>query len=226
MVAVVDGKNQNGIDFSIMPTLECNLKCSFCMYDCSADSKLQIDFRKLKRFLYSIPTGLVNSFGLYGGEPSINIPLYERVIALLPRLTPKFVITNGTWTKPYNDQFPAFVSKYGLQCFISSTPEHKMFQDSYITRVISDSFGNYTIKDDDTQKRLSPMGRNATGKWSCTGRCLNNKKPRRFAAMPDGNIIFQSCDGVYPVVGCIDSPFNLKVYLKQITGCQTRNKYE
>ena len=217
-MVTVNGKNRSGIDFSIMPTLECNLECSFCMYDCSSDTKLQIDFVKLEKFLPTIPEKAVNSWGLYGGEPSINIPLYERVLDLLPKEVPKFVITNGTWTKPFDDQFSRFVSKYNLHCYISSTPEHLIFQDTYVLKVL-ESFDEYTIKHDDTKERMLPMGRNRTEKWDCTTKCLWNKKPLRFAVRPSGDIIFQSCDGIYPVVGNIDNPFNLSEYLKQVSKC-------
>lgn len=219
MVAI-NGKNQNGIDFSIMPTLECNLKCSFCMYDCSADSRLRIDLGKLWEFLRSIPTGLINSFGLYGGEPSINIPLYKRIIAMLPLDASLFIITNGVWSKPCDIHFIEFVLDFNLKCFISSTPEHRMFQDTYILKSILRNYDNFIIKDDDTQKRMLPMGRNKSSVWDCAKRCLTSNKPRRFAVMPNGDIIFQLCDGVYPVVGNIDNPFNLKKYLEQIIKCQ------
>ncbi|GAF76804.1 unnamed protein product, partial [marine sediment metagenome] len=69
-------------------------------------------------------------------------------------------------------------------------------------------------------KKLLPMGRNATEEWNCTRRCLRDKKPKRFAVMPNGNIIFQTCDGVYPIVGNIENPFNLEEYLEQIKRCR------
>lgn len=222
MVAI-NGQNQNGIDFSIMPSLECNLKCSFCMYNSSPENKQQIDLKKLVKFLNTIPNKIINSFGLYGGEPSINILLYGKVINLLPENILKFTITNGTWTKPYNDKFPAFIKKYNLQCFISSTPEHKVFQDPFIIKVASKSLEFYTIKDDDTQGTLLPMGRNKQGEWHCTKKCLRDKNPQRFAAKPNGDIIFQSCDGIFPVVGNINNPFNLEAYSKQITNCKETN---
>ncbi len=224
MVGMVmpDGKNQRGIDFSIMPTLECNLQCSFCMYDCSPFERMRIDLVKLERFLNSIPLERINSFGLYGGEPSINIPLYKKVIAMLPLDSDIFIITNGTWTKSLGIDFIEFVMEFNLQCFISSTLEHKAFQDAAVLKNVLRSYSNFTVKEDDTQKKMLPMGRNRTAKWECTKRCgdTEDKKLLRFAVMPNGVVIFQSCDGAYPIVGGIDNPFSLKNYLNQVKCCQ------
>jgi organic radical activating enzyme len=218
----IAGHNSAGVDFSIMPTLECNLKCSFCMYNCSSDSRQQqqIDLSSLKIFLESIPIGLINSWGLYGGEPSINIPLYKEVIKLLPIDAPKFIITNGTWSEGAIDHRPLFslVEKYNLHCFVSSTPEHKAHQNPHVISVVN-TFDEFTIKEDDTKKNMLPMGRNKTENWGCNKRCKKDKRPLRFAAMPSGAVIFQTCDGVYPTVGWIDEPFNIEKYLRTIPNC-------
>lgn len=61
----------------------------------------------------------------------------------------------------------------------------------------------------EADKNLLPMG-NLLGKASvkCTVRCTNERSfPLRIAVEPSGNIIFQSCDGVYPSIGSISDPF-------------------
>lgn len=221
----VYGQNSSGIDFSIMPSLECNLRCSFCMYDCCPERKQQIDLKALESFLSTIPLELINSYGLYGGEPSINLPLYTSIIALLPATASIFIITNGSWSKPKDKEFVDFVMSFDLTCFISSTPEHKEHQDLEYLEAITKLFRkNFIIKGDDTQGRLLRMGRGAFIGLEelpyCTVKCVQGMCPKRLAVMPNGDVIFQSCDGVYPVVGNIESPFNLEEYSRQVQKCQ------
>ncbi len=56
------------------------------------------------------------------------------------------------------------------------------------------------------------MGRLSNRSSSCTFKCLKipKNKPFRIALEPNGNIIFQNCDGIYPVIG------NYKNSLKEI----------
>lgn len=230
----INKQDSKSIDFSIMPTLECNLRCEFCMYDCSPVKYQKIDLYDLENFLKTIPDDLINSYGLYGGEPSINILLYIKVINLLPKDKPKFIITNGSWTKDPGITwlFINFVLEYNLTCFISSTPQHKVYQDtSFLKKITKRSLwkmlkrrpSRFIIKEDDTKEKLLPMGRNKTKDWNCTKKCVWNESPTRFAVMPNGDIIFQSCDGVYPIVGNMNNHFNLKEYSKQIVRCQEEN---
>lgn len=219
----INGQNPKGVDFSIMPSLECNLKCGFCMYDCSPDQCQQIQLDLLKDFLETIPDNLINSYGLYGGEPSINLSLYEKVIELLPLEKPKFIITNGAWSKDIEltKLFIEFVEKYSLMCFVSFTSQHKAYQNSFFLRRLAERKWNFEIKKDDTQRGLLPMGRNSQRNWTCTGKCnwSGFPTPTRLAVMPDGNIIFQTCDGVYPIVGNMKDPFDFKRYLEGAKWC-------
>jgi len=223
-MVMLKGKNPNGIDFSILPTLECNLKCSFCMYDCSSDNKEQIDLEKLEDFLLTIPAGVINAYGLYGGEPSINIPLYKRVVALLPVDAVLFTITNGSWTRHTWQwvDFVHFVVNYSITCFISSTPEHTPFQDTYVLKNILRAYNCFAIKEDDTLKPMLSMGRYSGHEDDpyCTVKCVRLNGPERLAVMPNGDIIYQTCDGKFPVVGTIDEPFDLNKYSKRVQKCQ------
>jgi len=55
-------------------------------------------------------------------------------------------------------------------------------------------------ENDDIADGLHPMGRLSHMPFSCSFRCLKIR-PFRIALRPDGKVIFQCCDGVYPVVG-------------------------
>jgi len=202
-MVMIAGNNNDGIDFSFMPSLECDLQCPHCMYDAGYKNTENIDLKQLKKFIRTIPFNMINSFGFYGGEPSINIPLYKTVMKMLPTVVPKWTITNGTWTKyiePRTD-FMNFVDKFNLKVFISSTPYHTAAQDRRILSILRNYRDNYIVKKDDTLNKLLPMGRNSKDVWECTQKCKTMAGPERYAVMPNGDVIFQSCDGVYPVVG-------------------------
>jgi len=61
------------------------------------------------------------------------------------------------------------------------------------------------VKDEDD---MHPMGRLAKENWACTQKCLWHKQAIRIGIFPTGDIILQNCDGVYPVVGNYNQPFN------------------
>ncbi len=205
----INKKNNHLIDFSIMPTLKCNLSCSFCQYNCGPNQSKALNLWKTINFVRTINFNKINSIGFYGGEISIEKILYSYFIGLIPSGIEKFCITNGTWSDNYIKAatFVRFVKQYNLKTFISSTPEHKKFQNKDIIDRLVKRNDLFSIKDDDTKDRMLPMGRNFKEDWTCTKKCMNWNKPHRYALMPDGNIIFQSCDGIYPYVGTYEEKF-------------------
>ena len=92
MVCLKPEAGSEMFDISFMPSLECNLFCSFCMYDASPWNTTWVDLAALREFIETIDFAQINSFGLYGGEPSISMALYDRVLSLLPKEIKKFVI--------------------------------------------------------------------------------------------------------------------------------------
>ncbi len=206
-------------DFSIIPSYECNLKCWFCMYECSPTNLKALNYESTKKFTETIDWNKVSSFGFYGGEISINLLMYQQFINLIPENIPKFTITNGAWSTD-NDQtykFIDFVYKNKLRVKISSTPEHRAYQNIEVLRSIEKfSEGDLYIKlNDDTQSKLLSMGRLSHIPFECTRKCKNlsmpmngNEKVCRMALEPSGDIILQSCDGRYPVVGSYKSTFD------------------
>ena len=114
---------EKSIDLSFMPSLQCDLTCAHCMYGSSPTNTATLDFEATKAFAETIDWDLINSCGFYGGEPGINIPMYERFMALVPGGVPKFTITDGTWSRtPGRPGAPAssWSSQSGTTCRCSS----------------------------------------------------------------------------------------------------------
>jgi len=194
------------IDCSLIPSYECNLKCWFCMYDCGPNKKNILDIEKAKYFISKINFSKINQIGFYGGEISINLDLYQKFINLIPNEIPKFTITNGSWSRNlYNtNKFIRFVNNNKLYTKISCTPEHKKYQNKKVLKRVTRKYKNIKIKDnDDTKSKLLPMGRLSHHPFSCSFKCtkIPPKQPFRIALEPDGSVIFQNCDGVYPSIG-------------------------
>ena len=215
------------VDFSFMPSLQCDLSCAHCMYDSSPFNTAELDFDKAEAFAATMDWGLINACGFYGGEPGIKLNLYEKFMGLVPTDTPKFTITDGTWsrTRYRTDQFVEWSHRNSLQVFVSSTPYHAPHQDVDVLRRVCDEQDTFTLKEDDT---IIPMGRMATEKWSCSFRCDWDKRPKRFALRPGGSIIFQTCDGVYPVVGSYNDSFEILMnkYAGRVGMCVQMRKSE
>jgi len=220
MVDIFETQKKNMVDFSIIPSLRCNLRCSFCMYDATSDKKDTIDASRLLPFLSTINWNQIHGVGFYGGEISIDLPLYQYWMDQIPLEIPKFTITNGTWSASAfrTARFIEFCVSNDLQVFISSTPEHTRYQHQFnIQKALVHS--RFHIKEDDTRDNLLPMGRNTQKNQKCTQKCRNFLGPIRLAAMPNGTIIWQRCDGIYPVVGTIDEPFDLQHYQEGVLLC-------
>jgi hypothetical protein len=175
------------------------------MYKGGPEQKQTLELCKAEHFLLNVDLSKINSFGFYGGEISVNMDLYQKFIDLTPRTKPRFTITNGTWSKDFEKayQFIVFAINNLLWVKVSSTIEHKKHQNENRLKHLVELTQNliHIKENDDTKSRLLPMGRLSNQPFSCTMRCLKMKEPYRIAMQPDGNIIFQSCDGVYPIVG-------------------------
>ena len=198
-------------DFSFIPSLECDLRCPFCMYCSSPDNHLELDIERVKPFMETVNWDRVLSWGLYGGEPSVNTDLYLRFIKLIPHSTPKFIITNGAWTSARGAyigmlQFLNLVaSNDSLRVIVSGTPEHKKFQDLEIIAQLGREPG-FTLKGDD---EMHPMGRLAKDDWTCSMKFKWHPQPIRMSIFPTGDVLMQNCDGVYPVLGTCEDPFDV-----------------
>jgi hypothetical protein len=193
------------VDLSIMPSLKCDLACPFCMYYCGPENTVMLDLEKLRRFLATVDWRKVTNVGFYGGEPSVDVSLYQQFIDLVPAKIPRFTITNGAWsTDPAKTKiFLEFCRRNRLVVFVSGTPYHRGFQDRKVLRRLAGR-GLVRLKDAD---EMHPMGRLAKKDWTCTRKCLRHRQPVRLAVFPTGHIIFQNCDGVYPVLGDCSSSF-------------------
>jgi len=201
------------VDLSIMPSLKCDLTCPFCMYYCSPKNNLTLNIEKLKAFLKTVDWKKVTNVGFYGGEPAIKTALYQQFINLIPKTIPRFTITNGTWsTSPRRTKnFLNFCSRNRLVVFVSGTHYHQKFQDRNVLQKRAGQ-GRVRLKDED---ELHPMGRLQKECWTCTHKCLWHQQPIRLAVFPTGHIIFQNCDGVYPVVGDCSNIFT-EVFRKAV----------
>lgn len=194
------------IDCSFIPSYECNLKCWFCMYNCGSNQKSTLDIEKTKYFISKINFSKINQFGFYGGEISINLDLYQKFIDLVPTHFPKFTITNGTWSRNLIDKekFINFITTNKIYTKVSCTPEHIKHQNQKVLKEVCKEYKNIKIKEnDDTKSKLLPMGRLSNRPFSCSFKCtkLSSNQPFRIALEPDGSVIFQNCDGIYPTVG-------------------------
>ena len=80
----------------IIITFKCNLHCDYCS-----------SYKALKEEKYEIINSindiikLHDKFVITGGEPMININRLLRIACVIPRLTFKYLSTNGTLIKPF-----------------------------------------------------------------------------------------------------------------------------
>lgn len=197
-------------DLSFMYSKHCDLECLFCMYDSSPQVHDKLDLTELKQFIRTIDFNLINSCGFYGGEPSLFMKENTKIMDMLPLRfnIPKFVITNGTWSKSLEatQDFLQWMLDHKLTVYISQTTWHKQFQDAESLAFLSKMSKHFILKESDTQ--MLSMGRLARQNPSCFERCQWDQRPTRIAVQPDGSIIFQTCDGVYPVIGHMRDGFD------------------
>jgi len=199
-------------DLSIIPSYECNLQCWFCMYECSSTNLKTLNYELTKQFIGTIDWSKIASFGFYGGEVSINIPMYQKFIDLIPKNIPKFIITNGAWSTDTIKTLDmiSFIGKNELRTKVSNTAEHRRYQDITVLDDLERMSNGkiYVKKNDDTKGKLLSMGRLSHIPVECTKKCEDlsipmngSEKVCRMGLEPNGDIILQSCDGRYPVVG-------------------------
>ena len=202
----VDQKDLSHVDLSIMPSLKCNLRCGFCMYACSKKQRTaELNLIKLDSFLGTVDSSKISNVGFYGGEPSISEFLYQIYIDCVQPSIPRFIITNGSWSRDPTKTFKflAFCQKNHLKIFVSSMKNHKRHQDRRLLKKLV-SYNSIVLKEPD---EIHPMGRAKKKHWTCTCKCLWHEQPIRMAIFPTGDILFQNCDGVYPVIGNISQSF-------------------
>lgn len=198
-----DVRDLTKVSFSFIPSLKCNSRCSFCMYDASPENNLSLDFVATAEWMQSVDWDKVIGWGLYGGEPFVDMPLYQKFFELLPAGLPVFVITNGTWSRNAEDtqKFLAWCA-HKFYIIVSGTPEHREYQSIAVIEALVKAYaGGITYKVEDEE--MHPMGRLAREGWACTRKCIWHEQPIRLGVFPTGDIILQNCDGVYPVVGTI-----------------------
>lgn len=195
------------IDLSIIPSLECNIECPFCMYDAGKDKKDILDIGKTRKFLETVHWDRVNSCGFYGGEPTINLPLYQKFIDLVPKGMKKWIITNGTWSTDFDKMEEAlrFFGDNDMYVIVRGAEYHRKFQSremlQWLKRYHPDSI---RLKGADV---IHPMGRAKDNGAECTRKCGSYAVPTRVGVFPNGYILFQNCDGRYPVIQTYEESF-------------------
>jgi hypothetical protein len=204
--------SRDQVDVSFLYSLECNLSCTFCMYDCGPHRVIDapMDIVEARRFVNTIVDSgnleKVHCFGLYGGEPELHLDAYHRIARMLPPGPTRFTITNGSWSEslPRTMNFLNWAAQHNVKVFVSSTPEHIAHQNRTILEWAAES-GCIVLKGPD--QTIIPMGRGYVLGQKCTLRCEWDRRSRRLGILPNGNIMLQSCDGWYPIVGHIREGF-------------------
>lgn len=227
-------------DLSIVASLYCNLTCPHCQYSAGPDKTEWLDETVLDLFLKTLDWSEINSVGFYGGEISTNLEIWKGYIQAvdLSQLEywnedkrrynrfkkPMWCVTNGSWSeKEYSFyQMIDFVRRHDLTVYISTTPWHRAHQDYRRLKLLTNTSDRFKFKKDDTKSRLLPMGRNYSEDWYCTRRCLREEATDRLAIMPNADIIYQKCDGIYPTVINVSSQVVTWTYVKYSLYHQTR----
>lgn len=203
--------NNEMYDISFMVSRKCDLQCPFCMYACGPageDIEEKLDLMKAQEFIKTIDMSKVNSFGFYGGEPTLFLQEYRWLSRHLPADKPRFMISNGAWSTQcaYTTYVQRVARESNFKVWISSTPEHKKHQNLAVIADLCEHLpGYFEVKEAETS--FLPMGRLSHLPVTCTRKCDTYTKPTRFAVCPDGGVIFQSCDGQYPEVGHMEEGF-------------------
>jgi hypothetical protein len=217
-MAVLDQNNSNDpnfYDLSFMYTLQCDIVCPFCMYNSGPDLKDTLDLAALKNWLAVVPMDRIASFGLYGGEPGIDLEGFGKCLDIALEFAsnkPCFVITNGTWSTDQHrtDAFIDFCVKYHLFLVVSGTPFHRKHQNRRVLEILKEFYPD-AIRLKPLEENYHPMGRleGRMKNYHCTEKCKTWNRALRIAVKPDGNILFQNCDGCYPIVGSLADDFSV-----------------
>lgn len=207
-------------DLSFMYTKRCDLSCPFCMYSSSPDTEGTINLDELKAWLDTVDMNRIASFGVYGGEVGVDLEGFGACFDLIAHIKrPQFVITNGTWSTDHDKTiaFLEFCKKYDCHCVVSGTPWHRRHQDRRMLRHLEKEFpGCFRLKP--KEENFHAMGKlEGKMRFSCSQKCVSWDRAKRIAVQPDGTIIYQNCDGVYPVVGSLQDSF--AEIDQTVTGC-------
>ena len=198
-------------DVSFMVTRQCDLECPFCMYDSSPRIHDRLDPSLARSFIASLALERINSFGFYGGEPAVALKEFGEVALMLPKGAPRFVITNGAWSKgkAKTEEFLGWALLHQMHVYVSSTAYHQRFQDRERLEELAEEHDWVTLKPGERKGDFIPMGKLAHLKVNCTQMCVKHERPTRLAVQPDGSVLFQNCDGRYPIVGQAEEGFRV-----------------
>lgn len=103
------------VELQLLTTLKCNLKCSYCSLGVGEvlGSQTHVDYSldQLEHFVHSQLAGYETYVTFYGGEPTLNRPYMEEVIARFPHF--RFQLqTNGTLLDDLPDAVLARMSNF------------------------------------------------------------------------------------------------------------------
>ncbi|MDO6385942.1 radical SAM protein [Uliginosibacterium sp. 31-12] len=103
------------VELQLLTTLKCNLKCTYCSLGVGEvlGSQQHVDYSldQLSAFVDSQLTGLETYVTFYGGEPTLNRPYMEEVIARFPNFRYQLQ-TNGTLLDGLPDAVLARMSNF------------------------------------------------------------------------------------------------------------------
>lgn len=97
------------VDLSIMPSLECNLSCTFCMYSAGPNNFLTLDVEQTHRFLETVDWDIVPVCGFYGGEPSVDMELYDIFVNMIPDCDGVYPVVGSIFKNTFDEVFKAAV---------------------------------------------------------------------------------------------------------------------
>jgi hypothetical protein len=184
------------------------------MYKSGPTVNNKIDLEALNKWLLTIDPKLIASFGLYGGEPSIDMMHFGQCLVMAKKMIgnrPGFVITNGTWSKNSDEteRFLEWSKQHSLYITVSGTAEHRRYQNRQVLEELNEKYSDW-IKLKPLEENFHAMGRlEGVMPFSCTTKCMSWNRALRIAVKPSGDIIFQNCNGIYPIVGNIQEPFDV-----------------
>lgn len=199
------------IDFSIIPSFKCNLECWFCMYDCGPNNEIKLDYWETLSFISEFDWNKINAFGFYGGEPSIEMDLYQDFISMIPSKIPRFVITNGVWSNDlkFASAFLTWCSTNRLHIIVSGTPEHIANQDrEYLEYLNRECPNGLELKKADVIHAQGRAKNYDNVSRDCEYTCQRSDRNMRLGLRPDGNVIFQNCHGEYHTIQTYKDGFN------------------
>jgi hypothetical protein len=211
VVVLAGSNNPKMYDLSFMYTKRCDLTCPFCMYNSGPDVNDRLDLQALRNWLTTVDMSRIASFGAYGGEPAVDLWGWSRIFDMLPEGKPRFVITNGTWSTDEErmKEFLTFCARYGLYVVVSGTAFHRRFQNRAVLEDLQRQQPE-AIRLKPLEEKFYPMGRlEGLTQFTCSVKCMSWEKALRIAVQPDGTVLFQNCDGVFPVVGSITEAFSV-----------------